>query len=179
MPENRQDPPRRSRPRARRWQRWLIDLLVLLLIVGSVRLWMQRGMIDGDAPEIAAATLDGTPVLLSQFADEAVLVHFWATWCGVCALTQGGIDRLSAERPVLTVALRSGGGDAVMRHLQRHELSHPVVLDDDGALAERFGVQGVPASFIVDRHGRIRYRNTGLTPAWELRLRMWWISRRS
>lgn len=159
-----------------RWRRWLVEGLIVVLIIVGVRLWMQRGMADGDAPEIAASTIDGTPVLLSQYADEPVLVHFWATWCAVCGLTQSGIDRLAEDRPVLTVALRSGTVEDVRRHMQREALSHPVLLDPNGELAARFGVQGVPASFIVDTEGRIRYRNTGLTPAWELKLRMAWIN---
>ncbi|WP_420427411.1 protein disulfide oxidoreductase [Algiphilus sp.] len=165
--------------RGPRWRRWLVDALIIVMIVAGVRLWMQRGMADGEAPEIAASTLDGTPVLLSQYADEPVLVHFWATWCAVCGLTQAGVDRLAEDRPVLTVALRSGTVEEVERHLQREGLRHPVLLDPDGAIAARFGVQGVPASFIVDTQGRIRFRNTGLTPAWELRLRMAWIDWRS
>ncbi|MEQ8269397.1 protein disulfide oxidoreductase [Algiphilus sp.] len=158
-----------------RWRRWLIEILIVVLIIVGVRLWMQRGMVDGAAPEIAASTIDGTPVLLSQYADGPVLVHFWATWCPVCGLTQPGIDRLAEDRPVLTVALRSGTVEQVQRHMQREDLQHPVILDPDGAIAARFGVQGVPASFIIDHRGRIRFRNTGLTPAWELRLRMAWM----
>lgn len=162
-------------PKRPRWRRWLVEALIVVVIVVGVRSWMQRGMVDGETPELAAATLDGEAVLLSRHADEPVLLHFWASWCGVCSITQPGIDKLAGDRPVLTVAMQSGGAEAVQRHLQRKGLTHPVIVDESGALAERFGVSGVPASFLIDADGRIRYRNTGLTPAWELRLRMAWL----
>jgi thiol-disulfide isomerase/thioredoxin len=164
-----------SEAKAPRWRRWLAEALVVVLIVTGVRMWMQRGMTDGEAPALAAITLDGKPVQLADYADGPILLHFWASWCGVCALTQPGVDALSDDKAVLTVALHSGGAEAVSAHMQREGLSHPVVLDDSGVLAGRFGVSGVPASFIIDSAGRIRYRNTGLTPAWELRLRMAWL----
>lgn len=180
MPSDSPPPaPQRDAARPPLWRRWLVEALIIVLVIAGVRLWMQRGMADGEAPEIVASTIDGTPVLLSQYADAPVLVHFWATWCAVCGLTQSGVDRLAEDRPVLTVALRSGTVEDVQRHMQRENLQHPVILDPNGDLAARFGVQGVPASFIVDPHGRIRFRNTGLTPAWELRLRMAWIGWRS
>ncbi|WP_043766894.1 redoxin family protein [Algiphilus aromaticivorans] len=164
-----------SEARTPRWRRWLIEALVVVLLVAGIRIWMQRGMVDGEAPALAAITLDGVPVQLADYPDGPVLLHFWAIWCGVCELTQSGIEALADDRAVLTVALRSGGAEAVRAHMKREGLSHPVVLDDSGRLADRFGVSGVPASFIIDSTGRIRYRNTGLTPAWELRLRMAWL----
>lgn len=161
--------------KAPRWRRWLIQALIVVLMVTGVRTWMQRGMVDGEAPMLAGMTLEGASVRLEDYGGSPVLLHFWATWCGVCALTQTGIDALADDRPVLTVALRSGGAEAVRAHMQREDLGHPVLRDDSGRLAERFGVRGVPASFIIDGAGRIRYHNTGLTPAWELRLRMAWL----
>lgn len=165
------DPARKTPP----WRRWLVEALIVVLVIAGVRTWMQRGMVDGEAPMLAGTTLDGASVRLEEHGEGPVLLHFWATWCGVCALTQPGIDALAEDRPVLTVALRSGGAEAVRAHMQREDLGHPVLLDDSGRLAQRFGVSGVPASFIIDGAGRIRYHNTGLTPAWELRLRMAWL----
>lgn len=161
-----------NRGRLPRWISWPVQLLVVILLIGGLRLWMQGGMAEGHAPNIDATTLDGTRIQLADYAGEPLLLHFWAIWCGVCALTQPGIDQLAKDRPVLTVALRSGDRAAVRRHMADKGFDHRVILDENGTLAERFGVRGVPASFLIDGEQRIAFRNTGVTPAWELRLRM-------
>lgn len=167
-----------DKPQRRRVLRWTLDLLLIVLVIGSVRLWMQRGMADGEAPPLSAVTLDGAPFSLADRKGPPLLLHFWATWCGVCSLSQSGVDALARDRPVITVAMNSGDAAAVRRHLRQHGLSHPVIVDPENTIAARFGVSAVPASFIIDREQRIRYRSTGYAPAWELRLRLWWYSLR-
>jgi peroxiredoxin len=49
----------------------------------------------------------------------------------------------------------------------------PTLLDPEGAVLSRYGVQGVPATFIIDRDGEIRFRVMGLSSEWGLRLRLW------
>ena len=157
----------------RNWQRWLIDILIVVAVFSAVRWWGQRDLASGPAPALTGVMADGT-TYAPQPVDGARLVHFWASWCPVCGITQRGVDRLSQTWPVITVALNSGDPDAVSRHLGQHHLSHPTIVDESGELASQWGVRGVPASFIVDSQGQIRYRSSGLTPAWVLRLWLWW-----
>jgi alkyl hydroperoxide reductase subunit AhpC len=46
--------------------------------------------------------------------------------------------------------------------------------DEDGWISEKWGVHAVPASFIIDRTGRIRFVEVGYTTEIGLRLRLWW-----
>jgi peroxiredoxin len=52
-------------------------------------------------------------------------------------------------------------------------LDFPVVLDEQGALAARFGVRGVPASFVLGSGGEIKFKEIGYTTELGLRARMW------
>jgi hypothetical protein len=47
------------------------------------------------------------------------------------------------------------------------------VVDEDGKLAEQYGIHGVPTSYVLDGEGNIRFREVGLTSGWGLRLRLW------
>jgi hypothetical protein len=46
-------------------------------------------------------------------------------------------------------------------------------MDETGEIARHWGVAGVPASFIVDREGRIKYAGMGYATEIGLRARMW------
>ena len=146
--------------------------MLLVLIVG-IRAWQQSGTASGPAPALAGELLDGKPVSLAAFAGRPVLVHFWATWCPICRAEQGSIDTLARDVPVITVAMQSGDRDAVVQHLRKEELSFPVLNDPDGVIAAQWGVRAVPASFIVDGAGQIRFLEIGYTTGIGLRLRLW------
>ena len=146
---------------------------MLLVLIFGIRAWQQSGTASGPAPALAGELLDGKPVSLAAFAGRPVLVHFWATWCPICRAEQGSIDTLARDVPVITVAMQSGDRDAVVQHLRKEELSFPVLNDPAGEIAAQWGVRAVPASFIVDGAGQIRFLEIGYTTGIGLRLRLW------
>ena len=68
--------PRRERPR---WQRWLRDLLVLLLVFAAVQWWTSRNLAGGAAPPLVGHLVDGSSYQLEPEAGPT-LVRFWAEW---------------------------------------------------------------------------------------------------
>lgn len=159
--------------RRKRWLTWLAQLTLVIAVVVAVRGYMLRDAASGLAPSIEGALVGGGSTSLAALRGRPVLVHFWSTWCPVCRLEEGSIQSIAGDHSVLTVAFQSGGGKAVAAYLATHGLSMPVVLDDDGAMAARYGVRGVPASFILDGQGRIRFVEAGYTTEAGLRLRLW------
>ena len=153
--------------------RWGIQIGIVLIVFLAVRAWMARDMAAGQAPEFEAQLLDGTPVTLANYADEPMLLHFWATWCPICRLEEGEIVRLSQSHPVLTVAMQSGAEEEVRDHLNERERELAVINDPQGALAARYNVRGVPSTFIIDPDGEILFRKQGYAPPLELRFRLW------
>lgn len=159
--------------RRRSWLRWGAYLLFLLVVYLSARAWQTRDLASGTAPEIQGVTLDGRQVALSDYRGGPVLLHFWATWCRICALEERSIDALADDYPVLTVALQSGDAAAVRSYLGERGLDFPVLVDPDGRLAGRYGVRGVPTTLVIGPEGRIRSREVGYTTGLGLRLRLW------
>jgi peroxiredoxin len=74
---------------------------------------------------------------------------------------------------VLTVALQSGEPVEISAYMQGAGLNFPVIPDPDGAIASRWGVRGVPASFILSGDGQIVSTTVGLSTESGLRLRLW------
>lgn len=158
----------------RRWTRWLFEIALVIALVAAISAWQTRDAPAGQAPPVNATLLDGTPVTLAGYRGGPVLLHFWATWCPICDLEQTTIAALAEDYPILTVAMDEAPAATLRAYLDGKGIDYPVIHDQDHALAKRYGIRGVPTSFIIDAGGRIRSVTQGYTTGFGLRLRLWW-----
>ena len=154
-------------------RRWLWELVFLMSVVFAVRAYQQRKLPSGPAPALSGIALDGARVSLDDYRGRPVLLHFWATWCGVCRAEQSSIDALAADAAVLSVASQSGTVAEVADYVRVHGVKPRVIPDASGALAKRFGVSLFPTTFVLDGDGEIRHVEVGYTTELGLRARMW------
>jgi len=159
------------------WLRRGLELFLFIVLMMGLRAWQQRDVVKGEAPQLSGLLLDGKPYALSAKPAQPVLVHFWATWCPICRAEQGSIDSLAHDNPnVITVAMQSGNSAAVQQHMREQGVSFPVINDADSQISAKWGVNGVPASFIIDTDGKIRFVEIGYTTGIGLRVRLWLAS---
>ena len=153
------------------WLRRFAEILIFVAVVAGIRAWQQRDIPEGPAPVLEGRLLDG------KFLEKQrgpVLVHFWATWCPICRTEEASIDKFSRDHPnTITVAMKSGEDAAVSKYMAGHRLNFPVLNDPDGRISSQWGVHAVPASFVVDGKGNIRFAEFGYTTSFGLRLRLW------
>ena len=153
-----------------------VEICLILLVYIVLKSWIQRSMIDGPAPDIQARLLDGRPFALQQLHGKPALLHFWASWCGICKLEQDSIEAISKGHAVISIAMTSGSLDEVRQYMHDNKLSFPVINDPDGAISRTYGIRAVPASFILNAKGEISFKETGYTSNWGLRLRLWFAA---
>ena len=160
-----------------RYKIWLKRALLLLLsiiLIAGIRTWQQRGVASSVAPPLQGMLLSGTPYSLPDKPGQPVLVNFWATWCMPCRAEQDSIAAIAQDHPnTITVSMRSGDDAGVVSHLKEQGLHFPVLNDADGRIASTWGVQAVPASFIIGPNGQIRFAEVGYLSEFELRFRLW------
>lgn len=157
----------------RRWRSTLIYLLILLAVYLGARAWQLRGVAQGEPPPLAGELIDGRFVALADYRGRPLLLHFWASWCGICRAEQGSIAAIADDHQVLTVATRSGDAAALRDYMRREGVDFAVLSDPDGAVAARYGLRGVPTSLVLGTDGRIRFREVGWSSGPGLRLRLW------
>jgi len=157
-----------------RLRRWGLEITLVLILLAGVHWYKARPLADGLAPTLSGQTIETLePIDLSLPADRPRLVHFWASWCPICKLEEGSIEALGADYEVITVAMQSGSAAEIRGYLSERGLDLRVIADPNGDIARRWGVQAVPASFIIDRSGQIRFRRVGYTTGFGLRARLW------
>jgi peroxiredoxin len=161
----------------RRVRRVVVDLLLLGILVVGLSAWTERGMLPANgepAPSFVLPTLDGQLVSVED-QQGATLVHFWATWCGVCSKQHAGLNRLAAELPdrtsLLTIVVGSGSHAEIAAYVAEHELDFPVLVDD-GTVAEAFGVRSFPSDFYLNASHEVVGRDAGYAPVWAISRRL-------
>ena len=167
--------PEDKHPAKRRPLRGLVTGVLLAGLFIALHAYQTRGVARGPAPEFQGRLLGGEPVSMQDFRGRPVLLHFWASWCPVCALQQASIDRIARDHAVLTVALDDAGAQEIREWMRSRGVAYPVLHDAQGRIAGRFGVRGVPTSVVIDAHGEIRFVEVGYTTETGLRLRLWWV----
>ena len=151
----------------------LTYLLILFLLSQGISWWKSRDAFTGDLSGFDVVTMDGSRFTVADHAGKPILLYFWATWCPICDLQKGSVQSIAQDYPVLSIASWSEGEAEVHRYMQENSLTFPVMLDEDGQLAQSFGLKGVPASFVLSPSGQIEYVETGYTTEAGLRLRLW------
>lgn len=163
----------------------MLEIILIVAIVIGVQMFQTRGLPKGVAPPLVGTRSDGATVNLATrvgvgrtAVDKAtgrpVLVAFWAAWCPVCKLEEGNISTVAEHWPVLSVAMQSGDAATVAAHLQERGISVPALIDASGEQALGWQVSGVPAHFIVDAAGNVRFRVVGYATTLGLMARLWW-----
>lgn len=113
-----------------------------------------------EAPDFQAARIDERRDLeLSSLRGRAVVLNFMASWCIPCkdeapVLEQTWRENRDRGLVVVGVAWHDFRSDT-RRFARRLGLSFPLVDDGSGSIGDRYGVTGVPESFVVDRRGRV------------------------
>ncbi len=143
-------------------------LVVLLLVQGlltlAYRAWEQHRTndatfevesIDLRAPPLQMLGLTG-PRSLDELGDRTLLVHFWATWCPPCREELPGLIAATRSTAVPLLAITEEPWETVEAYFGG-EVPPEIVRDPTGSGARRYGVSGLPDTYVV-RQGRIVYR---------------------
>ncbi len=156
-----------------RWKALLLDAALIIAVVGGAQWYMTRNLPQGMAPALDDVRTDGSRAKVGA-GETAQLVVFWADWCPVCRAEEGNIERVASAWPVVSVAMQSGDAHAVKRYLMQRGLTTPAIADPEGRHAGTWGVRGVPAHFVIDPAGVIRFRVVGYATTLGLKTRLWW-----
>ncbi len=117
------------------------------------------------APDFRLLKADAvTPFELHSLRGKPVLLNFWASWCGPCREEMPDINQayLDGAGSLEVVGINYKEPDLVARGFAYElDVAFPLVLDQEGSVADRYHVTGLPVSYFVDRDGIVRAVNIG------------------
>jgi thiol-disulfide isomerase/thioredoxin len=119
------------------------------------------------APNFTLETLDGKNLSLSDLRGKAVIVNFWATWCGPCKIETPWLVELQNQYgaqglQVVGVAMDDSGKDEIEKFAKEMGVNYPVLIGKEAVGDAYGGVPALPESFFVGRDGKIVDRIIGL-----------------
>jgi len=102
-------------------------------------------------------TTEVTVDSLKAFAGKAVVLDFWATWCGPCIAAIPHWNQLATqfrEKPVVFVSVTDESRDTIERFLAKKPIEGIVGLSTDRKVFEAYGVTGAGRTFLIDAAGK-------------------------
>lgn len=122
--------------------------------------------VGASAPDFVLSDLDGQEFRLSDLRGNVVLLNFWATWCGPCAVEMPLLESDYQEyrdQGFIVLAVNDGESAALVEEFGlEHGLSFPLLLDPGRVVQRLYQVRGYPSSIFVDQQGQIRFVHIGL-----------------
>lgn len=117
-------------------------------------------------PDYSAEGLDGKPFHLASEKGNVVLLNVWATWCGPCRMEMPELQRLHDHYrdrgfKVVGVSVDDSGAESVKQFVTAQKIAFPIAIDPEGKLANILQTTVIPTSVIVDRSGKIVWRQVG------------------
>ena len=149
-------------------------ILIMTFLTNAISIYKSRDLSQTPLKIQSFTLLDNK--VYKVVDDKPILIHFWATWCPTCKLESSNIDYISKHFEVVTIAVNSGGEDAIKKYIHKHNYTFKVVNDKNSSLASQFNIAGFPTTFIYDKNKKLLFSDVGYTTTFSLYIKMWWAS---
>jgi thiol-disulfide isomerase/thioredoxin len=117
-------------------------------------------------PPYSAKYLDGSPMSVASEKGNVVFLNVWATWCGPCRFETPELQSLQTQYSanglkVIGVSVDEGDTEAVKTFVAEQKITYPIAVDPEGRIANLVQTTVLPTSLLIDRTGKIVWRQIG------------------
>lgn len=148
----------------------LVVLLISLIFSSVIFAQNLVTLKAGDSiPEFKYYTLEGKELDSKGLLGKKLLVNFTATWCPYCVAEKEKFEKeykeLQSKNDNMEIVVvfgpygrkveRRDTTDKVKEYMAKGNLTFPVYFDNNREVIEKFGVNSVPTSFLIDEKGKV------------------------
>ena len=154
---------------------FFVAALVAVMLFAGIRIARNKRangpkngqLVGAIAPDFELQTLDGSNLRLSSLRGKAVLLNFWATWCGPCKIEMPWFVELQKQYgsegfQIIGVAMDDASTEDISAFAKQMGVNYPILLGKEAVGLSYGGVNVLPTTFFLDRSGKIVAREFGL-----------------
>nr|WP_321466533.1 TlpA disulfide reductase family protein [uncultured Desulfobulbus sp.] len=139
----------------------------------TVLCWLCVGGVAAAAVNLPPFSLptaqSGAQVSSDTYAGQAMLITFFAPWCGPCLQEIPALKAVQSRYheqgfSVVALAVDEGGPGTVARLMEKAGINYQVLLADESTRRQFGGVATIPTSFLVNKQGHVVKKYGGLVP---------------
>ncbi|MBN2548603.1 MAG: TlpA family protein disulfide reductase [Anaerolineales bacterium] len=116
------------------------------------------------APKFALENLAGQTIRLSDLRGRAVILNFWATWCGPCIREMPMFNEYSQKYSSNLVVIGVDMQEdlpVVQEFLEDLNFDYEMIADQGGEIGKAYQVFMLPTTFFIDAEGILRAQHIG------------------
>ncbi len=153
-----------------------LKFLIPLAVFVAIAVFLYRGLsldprklpsplVDKPAPAFSLPQLEKPTEnwSLEAMRGEVWLLNVWGSWCAACVVEHPLLNKLAADGtvPIVGLAWKDKPDDSKKWLARYGNPFSVVVVDQKGNVAIDYGVYGAPETFLIDKRGVIRHKQTG------------------
>jgi cytochrome c biogenesis protein CcmG/thiol:disulfide interchange protein DsbE len=157
----------RSRPQWGRVLVWISLLALLGILAMGLKRTQQGPVAIGDRVSgVTLTTFDGEQINLSDLQGKVVLLNFWASWCKPCEQEAADLEaawreyRARGDVVFLGIDYVDTEPEA-LAYLEKFDITYPNGPDLRTRISQKFRIQGVPETYILDQESVLRFVQIG------------------
>jgi cytochrome c biogenesis protein CcmG/thiol:disulfide interchange protein DsbE len=139
---------------------FIILIIISLTVFTGCQLSSGGSTVGGD---FTLNDLSGKEVSLSDYTGKIVILNFWATWCSPCRQEiPDFVDVFDdyKNEDIQFLGISNEDVYTLRNFVLKYDINYPILVDDAGVM-NNWGIKGIPTTFIIDREGKIIYKNVG------------------
>jgi len=146
------------------------------IFIDKIKSDVSKLMINEASPNFTVTDANGKVISLADFKGKTIVLDFWATWCGPCVASfpamQMAVNRYANDPNVKFLFIHTWENEPnpladAKNFLSKRDYKFDLYMDPRDPVTKRspaadaFGIDGIPAKFIIDGQGKIRFKLSG------------------